>query len=187
MPRPFVELIALCSCALLFSGCETPPSLASDRPQASLGTGARPFSPTEESVIAAAIRSWHGEHAAEGMMYELDRYDRRIRRNLRNAVRDLCPPLPPAIDREDATLFTVSVDQADLPLGNYAYAVIRIGNRFDTQKFAYVYEYREEKWELLDQYLVTQGLMESALIDFSWKAYCEQKGIAMPASATDDA
>ena len=178
MPRPAPTFTFLCGCLFFLSGCESVgPNALAPSLQASRGDGALPFSPAIETVAAAAIRAWHEEYAEDGAVYELDPYDRRIRRNVRNALRDLCPVPPPDIDREDTGFYTISIDQADLPQDNYAYAVIRIGNRFYAQEYAYIFGNRDEAWSLLDHYLISAGLLDTVMIDFSWRAYLKEKGL----------
>lgn len=126
-----------------------------------------------------AVREWHRTEARPGQVFELDRYDRRINGAFRSALNDVCTPLPSEFDRSSPELITLTFEQVDLPQGNYAYAVLRAGNQFDTVEHAYVYFFLDDKWVLLDHYVVAEGLMNAALIDFSWAAYCQDKGIAV--------
>ncbi len=164
----------------LMAGCNATVFTPATAAAANAAVAPRVLSPTEQSVAVRAIRDWHRLHAVKGVMYELDRYDRRINRSMRNALRDICPALPPAIDREDPTLLNVSIDQVELPLGNYAFATLLIGNRFDSEEHAFVYEYRDAGWVLLDHYLIAKGLMDVVMVDFSWRSYCREKGIRLP-------
>ncbi len=143
------------------------------------GMGGRPLSPTEKEVVANALREWHRTEARPGQVFELDRYDRRITPAFRSALRDICTPLPSDFDRSSPELITLTLEQVDLPQGNYAYAVLRAGNQFDTVEHAYVYFFLDDDWVLLDHYVVAEGLMNAALIEFSWAAYCQDKGIAV--------
>lgn len=145
----------------------------------------RTFSPTEQEVALVTLRGWHATLRHANQLYELDRYDRRMGRSFRNQTRDLFPTVPVDIDRDDPGFYTVAIETVTLPQGNYAYVVYRVGNRYDTDEYADVYEYRDNRWVLLNHYAIAHGLMNSVLMDFSWEAYCEEMGIVSAAAATD--
>ncbi|WP_221030125.1 hypothetical protein [Actomonas aquatica] len=183
-PRPAQRVIwltlSIAGLGLLLTGCQNSGirsrgNLVAQRD--STPASARPFSVTEQAVILEAARAWHKAYGNESHLYQLDPYDRRITRSLRTALSEICRPLPKDLSAEDPHLFTLSIDEADLPQGNFAYASIRVGNRYEVSEHAYVYEAVGDRWEFRDHYLIAEGLMQVALIDFGWEAYCRDKGI----------
>ena len=172
----WVSLLSLAG-AIAFTSCKTEPGRPSVARSTPYPASPHLFPPTEFAVAVAALREWHATLADPQSTYELDAFDRRIGRRLRQAVGNLFPPLPVPIDREDPARFTVAIERVELPQGNYAYATLRVASQFETAEHAYVYEYGDPAWVLLDHYLIANSKMEAVLTDFSWSAYCREKGI----------
>lgn len=198
MPRPPFDVVAavrpvLVVCLLVGStllvSCQSTPSGTVEAVERQAPV--RLLTPMESEVLVAAIRHWHTTNREPATRYQLDPYDRRFTPALRRTLAPLFPALAPtptpapsptsaAAAAVATDLLTVSIDRVVLPEGNFAYATLLVGNRYDTREYTSVFEGRDGAWSLRDHFLVAHGLLASVMIEFTWEGYRLARGIASP-------
>lgn len=161
--------LALCLLPLLLAACESSSSGSSREPNRPRDQRADyVYSRPQLSAVAFVFNYWEKELREEDVFYELDPYDSRMPLRFRQRLQSRLPAVVDPIEQERRVL---AFEKVVFPEGDWAYVTYREGNKYHAVEYTGVLRWESDQWELINHYLVAEGLMDPILLDFKWESY----------------
>jgi hypothetical protein len=148
------------------AGCNSTPDAKPVRP-ASL-RGPRNAQAEYNQLVRLALEHWNVSSKASQFSYVLDPDNRRLSPRLRASVAALFPAAP---EVEPENTYVLYIDRVAVPDENFAYVTIRTTNRYDAVEITIVCQKIDQKWTFWETIFISEGLMETSLLNFNWETY----------------
>ena len=166
---PFGEALRLTtlSTLILFAGnaCKSPAS-HTFRPEV---TKSIKFSNSEyRKIVETGLSYWSQKDLNAEYAYTLDTENPRMGVAVPASLQHI---LSPRSDVMAGNHFVIYIDEVVLSEDNLAFITMRTTNRFEATEYAIVFERAGSEWRVRDYFLIAEGLLNTALLNFSWKAY----------------
>lgn len=119
-------------------------------------------------IVETGLTYWSQKDLNPAYAYSLDPSNSRLGVAIPTSLQHILTPRPDVMPENQ---FIIYIDEVVLSEDNLAFITMRTTNRFEATEYAIVFEKTELAWRVRDYFLIAEGLLNTALHNFSWKVY----------------
>ena len=119
-------------------------------------------------IVETGLSYWSQKDLNSAYAYTLDPLNSRMGVVVPAALQHVLTPRPDVLPENQ---FIIYIDEVVRSEDGLAFLTMRTTNRFEATEYAIVFEPVETAWRVRDYFLIAEGLLNTALINFSWEVY----------------